>query len=126
MVISPNADVVSLKLHNTPMDAEVTSMLLEPQKRDKKANRASQLGPELSEAPSRPYLAKQATSKNLASNDDLRRMSKTGHAEDLSGGALDRLMPLRLEAQESLPRKWDDDAADEAASDNMGKEKEHG
>ena len=82
------------------------------------------MGPDLSEVPSRPYLAKKGTQKNLASNDDLRRMSKTGNAQDLNGINLDRLMPLQLEEKESVPRKWDVDGANEAASDTMEKDKE--
>ena len=98
--------------------------MLEPPKKDKKTTRASQLGPDLSEVPSRPYIVKKGTKKNLASNDDLRRMSKTGNAQDLNGLNLDRLMPLQLEAQESVPQKWEDDGANEAVSDTMEKDKE--
>ena len=51
-------------------------------------------------------------------------MSKTGNAQDLNGLNLDRLMPLQLEAQESVPQKWEDDGANEAVSDTMEKDKE--
>ena len=68
--------MVSLKLLNTPMDADVTSILLDSHRRENKTQRGSQLEPKLKTVASNKVLAKQT-----ASNDDLHdlhRTSKTG------------------------------------------------